>query len=239
MPILIGGVIAAVVVAGGVGMALGASNNGPQPTTQSLPTAPPATAAVAPTPGPVVSLAPVPTAKSGTPTPAPVTPTPTPNNGGSGGTGGTISTSFVSITVPESWEINKQEETFISLLTPHGGLLHIESGYLDDATTAEDLLAAEIQRRTSTYPDVETCIEKSEDPLPNGPAGVGIGLCYTATTSTGSTWPATLYVQYAVTDGGTTAYLMKILSDDADWNDVVGDVISVADAIQWKLYQGE
>jgi hypothetical protein len=239
MPVLIGGVIAAVVVAGGVGMALGANNNGPQPTTQGLPSAPPASAVVRSTPGPLVSLAPVPTSRPGTPTSRPATPAPVaPTPGTNVGNGGTISTDYLSITVPDTWEVGKQDVTYITLLTPAGGVLHIESGFLDDATTAEDLLSAEIQRRTSSNPDVETCIAKSEDPLPNGPDGVGIGLCYTATTSSGSTFPATLYLQYAVTDGGTTAYLMKILADDEDWEAVVDEVVGVFDSIQWKLYEG-
>jgi hypothetical protein len=41
-----------------------------------------------------------------------------------------------------------------------------------------------------------------------------------------------------VTDGGTTAYLMKILADDEDWEAVVDEVVGVFDSIQWKLYEG-
>ena len=118
-------------------------------------------------------------------------------------------------------------------------MLHIESGFITDASTAQELLDAEVQRRKSTYPDVETCIDPNEGDLPNGPAGTSVGLCYTATTSSGKTFPATLYLKYAVTNGGTTAYFMKIFANDEDWDAVVDEVVSVFDSIEWKLYTGD
>jgi hypothetical protein len=236
MPVMIGGVIAAIVLAAGVGLVFASGNNGPQPTTPGIPTPGPTRSVIAttaPTPGPVVSLQPQPTAGGLNPTPGPVA-TPNSNNGGTG----RVSVDFLAVTIPSTWEVNDQGPTFISTLTAAGGLFYLESGYVENAVTPADLLNAEIQRRKAKYPDVKVCIDELDTNLPQGPDSKGIGLCYTATTSTGKTFKATLYVEYGVSDGGTTVYLMKMFSQAEVWKALVDETIPVWDTVEWKLYKG-
>lgn len=242
MPVMIGGVIAAIVVAAGVGIVLASGNNGgPDPTTQSLPTPGPTRSAVvtaAPnTPGPVVSLAPPPTSSVVNPTPGTVTPTPAPSTG-TGGGAQTISVDYIEITVPNDWEVLEKDATFISLHVPAGGQLFLSSGKVDPATTAAKLLQDAVDTRKAKFPDVKVCIEEADSTLPNGPPGRAVGLCYTAQTQSGETYAATVFLNYGVTDGGTTAYLLKVYAPDETWDAVVDQVLAVFDSIKWTLYTG-
>ncbi|HEX4813918.1 MAG TPA: hypothetical protein VFV66_14325 [Nonomuraea sp.] len=232
MPVLIGGVLAAVVAAGAVGIALGARNDGPTPTPFPVPSqqAPRPTG----TPAPVVSLAPVPTGGGTAPTARPVTPTPAPNPGGTQ----VVDVEYISITVPAAWEIDGVEPTYISLLTEAGGIFSMESGYIDGTTTPEDILQRQIEKRQAAVPDLEICRPEQDSTLPNGPAGRSVMLCFTAQTSSGQTFPATVYLQAGVSDGGEVIYLLKIFASDDSWDAVIDEIVPTLDSLQWKLYGG-
>lgn len=234
MPVMIGGVIAAIVVAAGVGLVFAGGNDGPQPTTPVFPTPGPTQVVVLPTAGPLVSLQPLPTASVVNPTPGPVTPTPGP---GSGDTQ-TISVETVAITVPSAWEVLAQDTTYIALYVPGSGQLTIESWPTNQPLTAAQLLEDEIAFLRSKHPDVEVCVPEGEFTLPNGPDGQKVGLCYTATTSSGSTYQATDFFAFGVSHGGTIGYYFNVYAGDEDYNALLQQVVTVLPGIEWKLYTG-
>ncbi len=233
MPVMIGGVVAALVVAAGAGLALAGGNDGPQPTTPNFPTALPTQAVVVPTPGPVVSLQPVPTANSVNPTPGPAAPTP--NTGG----GQRVSVDYLAVTLPDGWEVYQQSRSYIDLFVPAGGELWLESWHADPATTAEELLGAEMAAMVSDHPDVKFCVPEGDFTLPNGPTGVKMGVCYTAQTSTGATYQATDFLAFAVSDGGTIGYFFNIYAPDENYAAVLEDVVDIWPSIEWKLFTGD
>jgi hypothetical protein len=117
-------------------------------------------------------------------------------------------------------------------------LFYLESGNLDDPITAEGMMEILIADRRDSFPDVEICLDEADSVLPNGPPSRTVILCYTGQTQSGNTYPATLFLEAGVSDGGTTYYYLKVLSDDGIWDSVVEEVIPVFDTIRWKLYAG-
>jgi hypothetical protein len=232
MPVMIGGVIAAIVVAAGAGLVFAGGNDGPQPTTPSFPTPGPTQIVVVPTAGPLVSLQPLPTAGPVSPTAVPVTPTPNP--GGSQ----TISVDTVAITVPSTWEVIAQDETFIALYVPGSGQLIIESWPASQRLTAAQLLEDEVAFLRSKHPDVTVCVPEGDFTLPNGPDGRKIGLCYTATTSSGSTYQATDFFAFGISHGGTIGYYFSMYAGDEDYDSLLQQVVTVLPGLEWKLFTG-
>ena len=237
MPVMIGGVIAAIVVAAGVGMVF-ASGGGPDPTPPVFPTPRPTSAVVvtpaptsgpAVTQGPLVSFAPLPTTVA--PTAGPV-PTPGPV------AGQTISVESVAITVPGNWEVLGQDSTYISLWAPAGGQLVLESWHANPTLTAAQLLEREVDGVRSKHPDVKVCVPEGDFTMPNGPPGRKVGLCYTAQTSSGETYQATDFMAFGASDGGTIAYFFNMYARDENYDALLQQVVTVISSIEWKLYTG-
>ena len=238
MPVMIGGVIAAIVVAAGVGMVF-ASGGGPDPTAPVFPTPRPTSVVVvtpAPTSGPAVTQGPL---VSLAPPPTTVAPTAGPDPTAGPVTGGkAIFTDTLEVTVPNTWKVENQTDVLISMFTAAGGQFYLESGYVDPAVTAQALIDAHIAAREAKYPDVEICRAQADSELPNGPVSRSVILCYTAQTQSGKTFPARVFLEIGVSDGGTVLYFMKLYSHADLWEASVADILPVVDSIRWKLYTG-
>lgn len=248
MPILIGGLVAVLGVGAAVGIVLsgGDTDSTPQPSGNLLsfdpggrPTPTPVGPTQAPPTGGPGNPTPVPpTPVPPTPTPPPVAPTPTPATSTPGG-GQTVSADFVSITIPNDWTVDELTDTSVLVLTPVGGSLYLESGYLNVPQTTAEFMQGEIDRRKENFPDVTICQAETDVQLPQGPVGRSIHMCYTAKTSSGSTYQARVFVAVAISDDQKNLYYLKAYSEASIWDDVTGAITPTLDSIKWSLFEGD
>lgn len=238
---LVGALAAVLGVGAGIGIALGGSKEPNDPGTVG----PGATQSLQ-TQGPVVSIAPPPTQAPATQSSATQTPNqpteapePTAQQGGTSGAQ-TIDTNTFSVTVPGAWKIDKQEDTFLSVVTTSGGQFVLESGILKEQVTTAQYLQAVVAIRKEKAPDLQVCEKEADFQLPNGPMGRAIYLCYTFKAASGNEYPAVVFIAASVgTSGGKPVlYYMKIFSSAETWDPVVKEVNPVFSSVQWKLYQG-
>ena len=187
---------------------------------------------------------PSPTAPS---TPRPSTPEPTVAPTPTTGTGGTGTTKeakarYVSVTIPTDWEVKANDYTLTAYPTV-GGSLFLESGALNDAgapKTTAAWIQGEIAWRQKQFPDVKICGAEEDFTVFNGPKGRAVTLCYTATTTTGTSYPAIVHVFGAiVVDGNETLLFHQKIYAKADiWKEVVAAVNPVLRTTQWSLFEG-
>lgn len=150
-----------------------------------------------------------------------------------------MSVDFVSITIPNDWTLGEITDTSLLVFPPVGGSLNLVSGYLNVPQTTAEFLQGEIDWRKEEFPDLTICQAETDVQLPQGPVGRSIHMCYTATTSSGSTYPARVFVAVATSDDKTILYKVKAYSEASIWDDVTGAITPTLDSIKWSLFTGD
>ena len=245
--ILIGGVIAALVLVGAVGIALGVLLKPSGPGTVVVPSGGPiVTPKPVVTPGPVESRAPV-VSQAPSATPAPVvTPVPVVSQAPvvtpapSGGTAGTqtVDVANISVTVPGDWDVLTKEDTLIQVARANGGVLTLLSGNVDATETADSWIQGIYDSVKQSSPDVTVCRAASDVQVPSGPVGRTEILCYTAKTQSGETFSDIKYIVVGA-DASHHLYDLEISAQDSIYDASINDFFANAlPSVVWKLYQG-
>lgn len=243
---IVGGVVAALLLAGTVGVALGAvlrpSASPPvviatpapvpsaAPTDQPVPTDQPAPSAGV-TPGPIV-------------TPAPVSATPSPGTGGGTGTGtGTtvkIEGGSATMVVPGDWKVIAQDDHELAAAGPPGGLIDLISGQVDHVTSAETYTQVIINDIKRSSPDLQICLAPAEADLPNGPTGLVSVLCYTRKLESGKELEVRDTFFVGTSDQGSTLYIFEAYTTAENFEAFMEVALDdIAPSVEWKLYSGD
>ena len=241
MPVMIGGLVALLGLGAAVGIVLGRGTDAPGPSASPGGTATPRPA----TPKPSTPTTPTPKPSTPAPTPAPslATPAPTPApSTATPGPGGTkvAGAKYVSVTVPSDWEV-KAEDYAVTVFPTVGGSLYLNSGALtaaDAPKTAAEWIKQAIAWRQEQFPDVKICGAEQDFQVFNGPPGRAVTLCYTATTQSGASYPATVFLFGAIVISGndTLLFYQKIYARSDIWDDVIAALNPVLPSTTWALH---
>ena len=247
--VLIGGLLAALLLAGVGGLALGAllrpasttPTPAPVPVLTPRPTeAPSPSAVVTPTPAPTqapASVAPT-TAPTSAPTQTPApTPTAAPSASGGTGTTQTIDVDNISVIVPSSWTVLSTESYQIDVFATSGGL-YLASGTVTDAVTPDEDLQSMLDSVKAKSPDAHLCSDTQDYQIPNGPMGRETHVCYTGKTNSGSSYNAVEFWAVGASDGNHVLYEMQVYSTDTLLSAAADEIVPVFGDITWKLWTG-
>jgi hypothetical protein len=228
--VIIGGVIAALILAGAAGLAIGAVLNSKTPSDHApvvIPTVSPSAGPVV-TPGPGVTPGPIVT---GAPTSSPAT------GAGSPETTQTIDVNTISVTVPADWKKGTTSNTSIPVYRPNGGgMLGLLSGRLQSPTTPDAILQEILTALGKSEQDVTVCNPAKDFPVPSGPAGRLETFCYTHKTASGQSLK--VVDLYIVGVDQNVLYEVNIYATEDTFKEAVEDFAKRAlGSVKWKLYQ--
>ncbi|MEP7106059.1 MAG: zinc ribbon domain-containing protein [Chloroflexota bacterium] len=204
-----------------------------------------------PQPKPAAALHP-----SGNTTPVPSTPTPQPSNSGNPTSaptatptsrptatptpaptastgGGTIKTNSFQVRAP-GWKILKQDSISVTLLTPsQDGTVFIAGGQLKTATDTQTWVAGFMSDINKKFPDAKVCV-KPTAVTQGGKDGIIVGMCYTATPSSGAAFTAA-DVFWASVDSSNNVFEFEIFSDVKNFDNVFkqAEPVLADDSLKW------
>lgn len=235
LPYLLGGMLAAIVAAGAVGVVLAGSGKPAQNDGPTLPS-PIATGTQRPTPtaGPVD---PSPSTGTDQPTPLPTAgpaePTPTPDSGG-----GTRyeSETFV-VTLPAGFRPGTSQTARQSIFYSDAGTFFIGSAQTDVAKSPQERIASEIAGIRKLDPNARVCQEPRPYPLRNGPANAwSVLMCVNLTSQSGQLLPRFWFTNIGTSTSDTAFFRLGAIASQENLTAFLGTVDQeILPTVQYKL----
>lgn len=235
MPYLLGGMLAAVVAAGGVGIVLAGSGksdqNGP-----TLPS-PIATTSQRPTPtagptDPSPSEGTVP--ETPAPTAGPADPTPTP---GPGGEGTRYESETFVVTLPPGFRPGTAQSARQSVFYSDAGTFFIGSAQTEVAKSPQERITSEIAGIQKLDPNARVCQEPRPYALRNSPANAwSVLMCVTLTSQSGQQLPRFWFTNIGTSFGDTTFFRLGAVASQENIKGFLETVDrDILPTVQYKL----
>lgn len=245
LPFILGGMIAAILLAGAIGVVLGGSGRPPEDESPPLPTpapvvsAAPSAAATSPQPG---ASTPSPRPGASTPSPRPTVSTPSPGTGG--GTGGQATryeTDTFAVTMPAAFRPGSVQGAGNSQFISDMGTFSIGSGELRAPVTPQVALAGEIAALQKVDPDAQICKGPAALALQNGPRNAwSVIMCVTLTSQSGQKLQVFWFTNIGTASDDRYAFRVNFIAPKATFTALFDTVFDeIMPTVQFKLLPPE
>jgi hypothetical protein len=158
---------------------------------------------------------------------------------GAGASSGSVSTSTFSVTPPGGWDIVHRSTIGLDIAPrSEDALLHFESSRLKNPLTSTQLLEAVTSEILQKNPDTKVCSEPATGRVPNGPPGVGVGLCFTVVPQQGMAVRVVQVIVLGTTARPSAAYDIELVerNDKKSINRFNKVAVPVIRTVHWKLF---
>jgi hypothetical protein len=161
--------------------------------------------------------------------------------GGGGGTGGSgasgsLTVDTISLSPPKGWTVSQKNNTSVTLEDPDKqGLLGLLSGTLTGAPTAVQFAQSIVNATLQGTTDASVCGKVTKGPVPNGPSGYVVPLCYTIVPQNGQALQ--LYTIVIVAVSKNIGMVVKFITpaNSTILNSFLSESNSVLPTVKWRL----
>ena len=161
--------------------------------------------------------------------------------GGGGGTGGggatgSLTVGTISLSPPRGWTLTQRNNISVTLEDPgRNGLLGLLSGTLQGSPTTVQFAQSLVNSIFQGTTNASVCGKVTNGPVPNGPQGIVVPLCYTIVPQNGQALQ--LYTILVVAVSGRLGMVVKFITpaQTAVLNAFLSESNAVLPTIKWRL----
>jgi hypothetical protein len=156
--------------------------------------------------------------------------------GGGGGATGTLTINTISLSPPTGWTVSQKNNISVTLEDPDKqGLLGLLSGTLTGAPTAVQFAQTIVNATLQGTTNASVCGKVTKGPVPNGPSGYVVPLCYTIVPQNGQALQ--LYTIVVVAVSKNVGMVVKFITpaNSTILNSFLSESNSLLPTVKWRL----